>query len=318
VKKPRLQHRAEYALLRVVESGMAGLGPSAADRLGEALGALVQRPIGIRRGVVAENLRRAFPGADESWIEATTAAAYRHLGREVAAMLRLSTLDRAAVRELVEIPGETWAALEEALAEGRGAILATGHYGNWEMAAAAVAARGRPIEAIVKRMANPLVDRRIEQARRALGVETVGMRQALRLVPRALAAGKTVGIVADQDARNSGVWVPFFGVPASTHRGPALFALRTRAPLFAAVARRLPDGRYHLHGDRIDTARTGSFDADLIRITTALAAHLEQEIRKDPTQYFWFHKRWKTPPPEELVTEVTGTRSHDGPGEFFS
>jgi KDO2-lipid IV(A) lauroyltransferase len=185
------------------------------------------------------------------------------------------------------------------------------------MAAAAVAARGVPIEAIVKRQSNPLVDARLEEARRNLGIGTVEMGQAPRRIPRVLQAGEAVGIVADQDARRSGIWVPFFGVPASTHRGPALFALRFGAPLFAAVARRLPDGRYRLSGSRIDTHRTEDFEADIERVTAALALHLENEIRKDPTQYFWFHQRWKTARSEELPSPTPGTKDHDGAGEIF-
>lgn len=298
----------------MAELGLARLSQERAERLGLALGDLVRRPLGIRVGVVVENLQRAFPDAPADWIRETTLAAYRHLGRESVAMLRLSTLDRAAIREIVEVPDETWTALEAVISAGRGAILATGHYGNWEMAAAAVSAHGFPIEAIVKRQSNPLVDHRIEAARQALGVGTISMGAAARRVPRALAASRMIGIVADQDAHGSGVWVPFFGVPASSHRGPALFALRTGAPIFAAVARRLPDGRYHMRGDRIDTERRGTFDEDVSRITAALALHLESEIRCDPSQYFWFHKRWKTRPIEEPPPREPGTNTRDGQG----
>ena len=311
-RRPTLQHWLEYGLLRTAETGLSFLPPATADRLGARLGSLVRSPLGIRRRVVTENLRRAFPAADAIWIEDTAKAAYRHLGREAVAMLQLSRLDPGVVRELVDIPQCSWSAVQEALAEGRGAILATGHYGNWEMAAAAVAARGVPIEAIVKRQSNRLVNQRIQEARRAFGVETMWTGEALRRVPRTLKAGRTVGIVADQDARGHGVWVPFFGVLANSHAGPALFALRTGSPLFAAVARRMPDGRYLLRADRLDTTRTASFEEDVVRITSALAAHLEQEIRQDPSQYFWFHKRWKTSPPEELHADLSGTMTHDG------
>ncbi|MQA88648.1 MAG: hypothetical protein GEU90_00230 [Gemmatimonas sp.] len=312
-----VQHRVEYALARAVEGTLSGLSTRAATRAGELLGRLVRSPLGIRRAVVEENLRRAFPEAEDVWIDRTTRAAYRHLGREVVAMIRFSTLDRDGVNATVEIDDVLWQAVTDALTEGRGAIFATGHYGNWEMAAAAVAARGLPIEAIVKRQTNPLVNARIEMARRDLGVETVDMGEAAARVPRALRSGKTVGIVADQDARHSGVWVPFFGIPASTHRGPAIFALRLGAPLFSAVTRRLPDGRYFLTGRRLDVRRMGSLEEDVERVTTELAQHLEEEIRLDPTQYFWFHKRWKTPPPEEPAARLSGTTSHvrtDGGG----
>lgn len=311
----RLQHRLEDRLVSMMESTIGGVSAGAAARVGQRLGGWVRAPLGFRRNVVEENLRLAFPEADDEWIESTVRESYRHLGREVAAMLRLSTLDRKKVGELVEIPEDDWGAFEEAMAEGRGVLLATGHYGNWEMAAAAVASRGVPIEAIVKRQSNPLVNARIEAARRNLGVETVDMGEASRKVPRSLLSGKAIGIVADQDARGSGIFVPFFGVPASTHRGPALFALRVGSPIMAAVARRLPDGRYRLTGQRIDVQRTDDMEADVRRVTTALAAHLESEIRTDPSQYFWFHKRWKTRPPEEPLSQPSGTTGHQSPRE---
>jgi len=307
MRKPSLGHRAEYVLMRAAESALARLSRGVAEAVGSEIGSLVRRPLGIRLGVVRDNLRLAFPEADDTWIEQVTIDSYRHLGREAVAMLRLSGLDRAAIREVVEIPESTWEAYLEARAEGRGVILATGHYGNWEMAAAGVAARGVPIEAIVKRQSNLLVDARITRARESLGVEPVDMASAPRRIPRSLLSGKSVGIVADQDARQTGVWVPFFGVPASSHRGPASFALRVRAPLFSAVARRIPDGRYLLTAERIDTTPSGNFEEDVLRVTAALARHLETEIRLDPPQYFWFHKRWKTRPMEEPDRLLTGT-----------
>ena len=298
MRRPTAQDRFEYALARALEGAITHLPAAAAEPVGSAIGSLVRRPFGIRRTTVIENLRRAFPDASDSWLEETARASYAHLGREVVSMVRLSRLSREEVVALTDVP--PWPAVEAAVAEGKGALLVTGHYGNWEVAAAAVAARGVPIHAVVKPQRNRLVDRMVQDARARLGIGTVRMRRAAREVPRLLAKGGVIGIVADQDARSSGVWVPFFGVPASTFRGPAQFAVRYGAAVFAAVARRLPDGRYRVDGDRVPVERTGDREADELRLTARLAAHLEQEIRKDPGQYFWFHKRWKTPPPPEL------------------
>src|SRR5690606_35288924 len=89
-ERPRIQHRIEHALLRTAERAFGGLTPETADRVGGALGSFVHRPLGIRRGVVAANLRLAFPDAAPEWVEEVTVATYRHLGREAVAMLRLS------------------------------------------------------------------------------------------------------------------------------------------------------------------------------------------------------------------------------------
>ena len=288
--------RVEYALARSLEKAVSILPEGAADSFGATIGRRIH-DLGIRRDIVDENLRTAFPDASEEWIKNTRLAAYEHLGREAAAMLRLSRLDENAVVERTVPVG--WDDLKEALSLGRGLILVTGHYGNWEIAAAAVAARGVPIGAIVRRQGNRLVDERLQQLRRKLGVETIYQGQAPSRVPRLLRSNGVVGIVGDQDARRSGIFVPFFGKPASTHRGPALFALRLGAPVFSCIARRLPgsDVRYEVRGERVQFERTGDLDHDVTALTAELAQRLEKAIRSAPEQYFWFHKRWKTQPP---------------------
>lgn len=289
-------HRVEYALARALEKAVSTLPERAADAFGARMGRTIQR-LGIRRDVVEGNLRIAFPDATGEWIQDTERAAYEHLGREATAMLRLSKLDAKAVIERTTTVG--WEEMEEARSLGRGVILVTGHFGNWEIAAAAVAARGVPIAAIVRRQGNRMVDERLQQLRRNLGVETIYQGQAPSRVPRVLRANGVVGIVGDQDARKSGIFVPFFGRPASTHRGPALFALRLNAPVFSTLTHRLPgkELRYEVHGERVHYERTGDLDADVRALTAELALRLERAVRAHPEQYFWFHKRWKSKPP---------------------
>ena len=301
-------HRVEYALARALETAVATLPERAADAVGARIGAAVYR-LGIRRKAVEENLRLAFPEASKEWIDRTALAAYRHLGRESAAILRLSKLDRQAVIDRTVPVG--WEDMEAALAEGKGVLLVTGHYGNWEVAAATVASRGVPIAAIVRRQGNLLVDARLDQLRRNLGVETISQRDALSRVPRILKKNGVVGIVGDQDARRSGVFVPFFGRPASTARGTALFALKLDAAVFSCVARRLPGPkvRYEVAGVRVPVVRTGDLEADVLALTAEMAARLEAEVRKAPEQYFWFHRRWKTKPPAEPGTAEKGIRT---------
>ena len=297
--KPTLRDRAEYALARVVESAISRFPQPIADRVATRVARTVANRLRIRRKTVESNLRRAFPEADDAWIEETTRRCYEHFSRELLVMIRLSRLSREDVVAITEIPDEDLRAGREALAEGRGLLFVTGHYGNWEVAAAAVAARGMPIDAIVRRQRNPLVNERFEVTRRRLGMEPVDMVGSPKRVALGLRQGHTIGIVGDQDARSAGVFVPFFGQPASTFKGPAIFALTFRAPLFAAIARRLPDGRYRITASRVPVERKGDQEADVTRITAELAARLEAEIREDPSQYFWFHRRWKTRPPQE-------------------
>lgn len=291
-------HRAEFALARSLEQAVSVLPEGAADRFGARIGRAIHG-LGIRRDIVDENLRIAFPEKSEEWLEKTRIGAYEHLGREAVAMLRLSRLDAGAVIARTVTVG--WDEMHDALSLGRGLILVTGHFGNWEIAAATVASRNLPIGAIVRRQGNRLVDERLQQLRRNLGVETIYQGQAPGRVPRILRSNGVVGIVGDQDARRSGIFVPFFGKAASTHRGPALFAIRLGAPVFSCTARRLPGNevRYEVRGRRVNFQPTGDVDTDVRDLTAQLALRLEEEVRAAPEQYFWFHKRWKTRPAHE-------------------
>jgi KDO2-lipid IV(A) lauroyltransferase len=299
-------HRVEYAMARTLEAAVSALPERAADGVGRSVGRAVHR-LGIRRKVVEENLRLAYPEQSAEWVRRTSIAAYEHLGREAAAILRLAKLDKQAIIDRTVPVG--WDDLEAALSLGKGVMLVTGHYGNWEIAAATVASRGIPIAAIVRRQGNRLVDERLNGLRARLGVEVITQREAPSRVPRLLRKNAVIGIVGDQDARRAGVFVPFFGRPASTHRGPAVFALKLGAPVFACVARRLPGGavRYEVSGGPVPVELTGDQEADVTALTARLAAALEAEIRKAPEQYFWFHRRWKTSPPAEQPSSETGT-----------
>ena len=293
-------HRLEYLAYRGVIAAGRLAGVRAADRLGAALGRLAYRPLGVRRRVVEENLRRAFPERDERWIHRIAAASYAHLGREAMSMLLLSTLRPEEVVERTRVEGLD--EFRDALELGRGLVLVTGHFGNWEIGGAALAARGVPLDVIAQRQSNPLFDRTVVEARERLGMRVIERRQAPRQGLRSLRRGRAVAFVADQDARRAGVFVPFFGRAASTHRGPALLALRTGAPLFLGTMVRLEEGGYRVRLEEVEVEREGEMESAIVRMTAAFTRRLEAAIREAPEQYFWHHRRWKTVPDQEPST----------------
>ena len=222
-------------------------------------------------------------------------------------LIRLSRLGREAVIEATEVEGLD--ALRDALEDGSGALVVSGHLGNWEIGGSGVAARGIPFDAVARRQANPVIDRMVNRARERLGMRIIPMGGATRHALRALRSGRVVGLVADQDARQRGLFVPFFGRAASTFRGPAILALRSGAPVFAASSVRQPDGTYRIRLRRVPVPgaepekgggdRAGDESRREWELTAALAAALESAVREYPTQYLWHHRRWKTRPPEE-------------------
>lgn len=294
---PKLSHRLEYLGFRVVTSAALALPERVADRAGAALGRLICR-LGIRRQVVLDNLRNAFPDKDETWIRQVERGSYEHLGRVALSTLRLPGIPPEQWMRQVQYPQEDIDLLRAAVERsGRGAVIVTGHIGSLEAAALTVVSLGFRLHAYFQRMSNPLVDAEVERTRAAIGIRLIDRRQGVRPGVEALLRGDCVAVVADQDARTHGVFVPFFGRLASTHRGAAVMALRANAPIFFGYARYDPAGGYVGGVREIQVSREGGPDEVIERMIAAFTASLEAEVRKAPDQYFWQHKRWKSSPP---------------------
>ncbi len=290
-------HGLEYAAFKVLTALLGALPEVLAQRLGALLGWVVGSVLRIRRDVVDRNLERAFPDRPDAWRRKVARASYVHLGREAVSFFRMAGLSVADILARTTVEGLE--PLREALAEGRGVVFATGHLGNWEIGGAAVAARGVPLLAVTKGMANRRFGEALTATRERLGMRVVDISDAPREVLRTLREGGAVALVADQNAREFGVFVPFFGTPASTARGPAVFTLRAECPLFVGFVHREAGwrARYRVDLQRIDVERTGDPDQDILALTSAHTAALEGVVRESPAQYFWQHKRWKTRPP---------------------
>jgi len=266
---------------------------------GEGMGWMAGVLFRVRWRTVEEHLRRAFPRQDVKWRRSVARASFRHLGRESVATFRLGRMDADEIRGRTEVVG--FEAVEEAIEDGKGLIIVSGHFGNWEMGGASVAIRGVPFDAVVQRQRNPLFDVDLNANRNRLGMEVIERGEAPKRVLRALRGGRAVGIIGDQNVRRGGVFVDFFGRPASTARGTALFALRTGCPIFMAMAKSLPGfpRRYRVTFEPIVFTPQGEMEEDVLRLTEAHTQHLERQVKETPEQYFWQHRRWKTRPPEE-------------------
>ena len=298
MKKPTLAHRAEYYAMRATIGGLRALSWDAACRFGERLGSLGYRPLGIRKRVVERQIAAAFPEMRRVAVQKLARESYRHLGRTFIETALLDSLGTDGLQKLVETV-EGWEEIDDVMSKGRGAVLVTGHLGNWELAGAYVAARGIPIDAIARGMANPLFDAYLNHTREAMGMTIVHDSEAVRRTPRSLRAGRAVAFVADQGVMGlASTFVPFFGRPAKTPRGAAVFALRFNVPVVFVVALRQPNGRYRIVVERIEAPQTGDRDRDVDAIVARFTQHLEKWVRAVPAQYFWQHRRWRRQPPD--------------------
>lgn len=294
--RPTLGHRLEYLLFTAVTVVLQRLPERAALGVGALVGWISGSVFRIRRSVVLENLTRAFPEESASWRRRVATETYRHFGREGATLFRMRRLGPAQILERCEVGGLDL--LSRAIEEGRGVVALTGHLGNWEMAGAATAASGFPLDVVAKRQANLLFDTYVRETRERLGMRVIYQTEAPRSVLRALRERRVVALVADQNVLTGGLFVEFFGEEASTARGPAVLAARGGAEVAMMISRRLPGpaARYSMRFVPVSYKRTSDPDENARRLLRAYHAILEDGIRAAPEQYFWFHKRWKTRP----------------------
>jgi KDO2-lipid IV(A) lauroyltransferase len=290
----KLEHALTTALARTLIAGVRALEPATAAAAGSRLGD-VARGFGLRRAVAERNLALAFPDRDAAFRRDVLREHYRELGRVCAEYARLAELVNAEGGAVVrEVRGMEH--LLRARDEGRGAILLTGHFGNFELAGAWLG-RAHPLDFVVKPLSNPGMERWIADQRQRAGVGQIPLGAGMRGAFAALKANRWVAMLADQDARRHGVFVPFFGTPASTPVGPAMLSLRTGAPIIMGFDQREADGRHVIEVEPpLRIADPGAPDA-VARLTAAHTAALEERIRRRPHAWFWLHRRWKTPPP---------------------
>lgn len=302
-RPPKLSHRAEYWALRSIIRGLGRMSWTKATDAGARLGALGYRPLGIRRRVVERQIAAAFPEMSHEQVARLSRASFEHLGRVAVEAALLPKIGKRGVLDLVErVDG--WELMERALAMNRGVIVVAGHVGNWELGGAYLAARGVPIDVVVRRMGNPLFDAYLNGTRLRLGMTVVYENEAVRRTTRALRIGRAVAFLADQGILHlASTFVPFFGRPAKTPRGPAVFALRWNVPVLFGAALRQPSGRFRVLFEELPVEDTGDREQDVDRLVARYTALLEQCVREYPEQYFWQHRRWKRQPadtPAEL------------------
>jgi len=142
-------------------------------------------------------------------------------------------------------------------------------------------------------------------ARERLGMRVIEMGDAPKEVLRSLGQGRVVALLGDQNAHGGGLFLPFFGRPASTFRGPALFAARTGAPVWVAFALsdRGPKQHYTVTFEHLPFVPTGDAEEDAATLMGVYGRRLEDAVRAAPEQYFWQHRRWKRRPEEEPASE---------------
>lgn len=243
-----------------------------------------------------DNLRAAYSGQlGQDEVRAIARRCWRHFGRILLDTLSFPRFSAASVGPVVEYQGLEH--LRAAYAAGRGAICFSAHFGHWELSGLMQGHLGMRLALVARPLDNPRLERLLTELRGSSGNEIVHQRNALKVMLSALRRGDGVAVLIDQDARDAGVFVPYFGKSASTTPVVALLALRTGAPLIPSFSIPLPKGRYRIvYEPPVSVVATGDRDANVARITAECTAIVERWVREYPHLWLWMHRRWKTVP----------------------
>ncbi len=274
-------------------------------RTARLFGWIWYRGIKRHRQLAREHLRRSFPDMPPEQIDRCALRSCQQM-----AMMAMELLLSPKL-----ITPWTWAKyirvgpdITESiryLVEGKtGVIMVTGHYGNWELLGYAMAAVGLDIAAVMRPLDNPYLNDYVVRTRGAGGLKLIYKKGMSEIAEEVLEKGGSVGFIADQNAGRKGLFVDFFGRKASTYKSIGLLAREYDVPIMIGCVRRLSNKfEYEAEVTRIIYPHEWKGkDNEVLWITEQYTRAIEQFVRKEPSQYLWVHRRWKTRPAEELTT----------------
>lgn len=299
------RHWAEYLVFRSLVAVVEGVPLRTRDALARGLAWFIHRGLPrkwTRYHVAADNLRQAFgPEMTDQRIDQTIHQMWVHLFRMVGEMILMPRkLQKTRLAEAIEFRNK--GQVLRAMASGRPVLLLSGHYGNWEMAISVFGLFGFRMGLVARDLDNPLLHRWFQNFRRSTGHVQIGKNGGSGQMVQQLERRGSLALLGDQDAGGSGLFVDFFGRPASTFKSIGLLALEYQALICVGYARRLDETtplgwpRFELGCEEVIDPRECETSDPLREITQKYTAALERVIRRAPEQYFWVHRRWKSVP----------------------
>lgn len=290
----------EYAAAWIGLKFMGSLPRPAARFVGAGFAAVAYAVRAPLRRAAMFNLRLAFPDWSEAQRRKVARGMIRQVGWMVGEFSQFPKYTRDNIERIVLLDG--FENFDAARRRGKGVLFLTGHMSAWELAPFAQALYGHPLYFLVRPIGNERVDALINRYRCLSGNQPIEKNRAARQILKVLSDGGTVGILADHNTTiEEGVFVEFFGVPASTTSGLARIALRTEAAVVPGFLSWDARGRkYRLRFEpAVELVRTGNEHEDIKETTQRFMRVVENYVRTYSDQWLWVHKRWKTRPPGE-------------------
>ena len=292
-QKRNIEGAAGAAALRFGIRLVSKKTPEEAEKFGIRLGRVLYAVAKKRRQTCLSNLQLAFPEMPEPERVDLARRVFEHYGIVTADFLRAEKRTDQEILDSIEVEG--FEKLATALAKGKGALMITGHLGNWERAAAWVALQGYELLVVARAVRHAELNQLVNSLRARQGTSVVERGQAARPIIEALRKNGVVAILPDQntDPDIDGIFVPFFGKPAGTVLGPGVIAERTGADAISVVCVRTGPCRYKIIVGDVLVPEPG-YERKGEGMIRAVNAALEKVIREYPEQWLWFHDRWKS------------------------
>ncbi|HQT91952.1 MAG TPA: hypothetical protein PL001_07980, partial [Candidatus Kryptobacter bacterium] len=278
------------------------------QKMAASVGRFAYRHMRIRSKVALTNLKLCFPEKGNAELDNLLEGAYVNIATVLFEFLYFPKFTPDNLRDFVEFTADSRALIETGFSKGRGLVMMSGHFSNWELIALAIGASfpGK-IQIIVHPFHNKAVDRLADSYRRHLGNSTVPMANSIRAALTWLKSNGIVALLADQSAAKESAPARFFGIEVPTFQGPSSFALRTRAEMLAGFLIRRENGTYLVDLRRIEYSDLKDESEESVsELTQRHVAMLEDVIRKHPTDWLWFHRRFKHTPEYQKAIEETG------------
>ncbi len=247
----------------------------------------------IRKDVVFDNLRHAFPQSTNDQIKKTAYGSYKNFAITLVEILYLPWTTNEQIEKVVYFNNIELISKREQ--EKNGVILLSGHFGNWEYCAISVGAQlDKKLSVIVKPQRNPFVNEWMNRARTRWTNEVVPLGASIRNVYAVLMKKGIVAMVADQRGPEESIKLEFFGRKTSVYTGPAVLSIKMNVPIIYGITVRKPDFSYHCDIHEISRDNLPEeYDEKVKVLSERMLKYLEEVIRKYPDQWFWMHKRWK-------------------------
>ena len=258
------------------------------------LGDFVHYVVGLRRELVYRNIGISFPEKSSSEIRSIATGVYRNMAVTLIEVLRFPLVrSREDAATLVDMDVDVGEFMRRTRNGQTGAVMVSGHFGNWELMALAFGIMVKPVTMIVKHLSNDLVDQRMNELRTLRGNSVVYDNLSLRKGLRLLSEGGVLAILADQSDPTATYFGEFLGRRATIFNGAAFFALKAQVPLFVGMCRSISNGKYKIEMQEINTSDLTFCKEDIEILSSRYTRVLEEYIKRWPEEWFWLHNRWK-------------------------